>query len=550
MRLKIVGILLYFFIGEGTYAQSARPATYEELISHIEMHQGTPKVWVYLNRYLQKAKAERNWEEAVSAYNEMMHECSPELRQIYADSMITIARQSGSNDLIGASYLSKGVAYYQKKQHQLALDNYVIANRYLVGTKDRYLIHKVKYSIAQIKYYLGYYHEAISLFTECVDYYKNREVLPYLYSVHALSLCYTYTGDLEKAKELNAISLSECKRLGVKSMLPYIDMAQGISYFKMGKYSSAVESLNYSLSPIALQNDFANEAVINFYMGKSFYAMGNKPRAVACFLKVDDAFVRYKYIRPDLREAYEFLIPYFQEIKKPNDELKYIKRLLKADSILNTQFSYLVKKVHKEYDTRELLNEKERIESDLERAQCYGYLYISLAVILAATVIYLINRQLKLKKLHRQRFEDLLIESPKKKDTQTASFPEVLDINPAIVESIRNKLIDFENKRGYLKKELTANKLAEQFTTNYKYLSLVIRHDHQKSFVNYINDLRIDYLVERMKNEPTIRRYNHAGLASECGFSTAQHFVTAFKKRTRIAPGYFCKELEVQRINV
>ena len=534
MRLKIVGILLYILIGEGTYAQSAKPATYEELISHIEMHQGTPKVWVYLNRYLQKAKAERNWEEAVSAYNEMMHECSPELRQIYADSMITIARQSGSNDLIGSSYLSKGVVYYQKKQHQLALDNYVIANRYLIGTKDRYLIHKVKYSIAQIKYYLGYYHEAISLFTQCVDYYKKEEVLPYLYSVHALSLCYTYTGNLEKAKEFNAISLSECKRLGVRSMLPYIDMAQGISYFKMGKYSSALESLNYSLAPIAMQDDFANEAVINFYMGKSFYAMGNKPRAVDCFLKVDDAFVRYKYIRPDLREAYEFLIPYFQKLQRPSDELKYIKRLLAADSILNTQFTYLVKKVHKEYDTREL----------------QGFLYKSLAVILAATLVYLVYRHLKLKKLHKERFDSLLNDAPEKRSKQPESFPEVLDINPAIAESIRNKLIDFENKKGFLKKELTANKLAEQFDTNYKYLSKVIRHGQQKSFVNYINDLRIDYLVERLKNEQTIRRYNHAGLASECGFSTAQHFVTAFKKRTGISPGYFCKELEVQRINV
>jgi AraC-like DNA-binding protein len=543
MRLKIVGILLCLFINDFSHAQAERSYSYDELISHIEMHQGTPKVWVYLNQYLRKAKSEGNWGEIVSAYDEMMHECKPELRLVYADSMIGIARQSGNNDLIGSSYLSKGIVYYQKKQHRLALDNYILANRYLLGTRDQYLIHKVKYSVAQIKYYLGYYHEAIALFTECIKYYKKEEALPYLYSIHATALCYIYTGDLDKAKEFNDISSYECKRLGVKSMLPYIDMAKGIGYFKQGKYNSAVQYLTYALSPIAGQDDFANEAVVNFYLGKSLHAKGDSKAAIPFFLKVDGAFARHNYIRPDLREAYEFLIPYFQKIDKPSEELKYIKRLLTADSILNMRFTYLVKKVHKEYDTRELLSEKERIESDLEKSQLHGYLFKSLAVILAATLVYLVRRYLKLKRLHRQRFESLLNESPVQSDKRTDSFPEVLDINPAIVDGIVTKLINFEGKNGFLKKDLTANKLAEQFDTNYKYLSRVIRHERQKSFVNYINDMRVDYLVERLKNEPLLRRYNNGGLASECGFSTAQHFVTAFKKRAKISPGYFCEEL-------
>jgi AraC-like DNA-binding protein len=56
--------------------------------------------------------------------------------------------------------------------------------------------------------------------------------------------------------------------------------------------------------------------------------------------------------------------------------------------------------------------------------------------------------------------------------------------------------------------------------------------------------LRIDYLIARLKAEPQIRKYGNGALAQEAGFSTAQHFVTEFKKKTGMPPGYFVEQYD------
>lgn len=551
MREKILGALLFTFLTPVLFAQekSQEGIPYDSLVKQIEMYQGTPKVWVYLNQYLAEAKREKNWAQAVAAYQEIMHECDASKRLVYADSMIIAAKNTGDSDLIGSAYLSKGVVYYQSKQHQLALDNYLTANRYLVGTSDQYLIHKAKYSIAQIKYYLGYYNEAISLFRQCVEYYRDTEPLPYLISLHSLSLCYTYTNALHLAESASTLALQESRRLDIKLLLPYIEMADGINNYKRQRFDQAITNLGYSLPELRKADDFANGAVAHFYLGKSYAAKGDTAKAVRYFLKVDSTFVTRQYIRPDLRESYEFLIRHFHEKGNTAEQLKYVDRLLKADSILNLRFRYLLTKVYKEYDTADLVAEKKKLQDDLTKSRWSGWLLKVLLVVMLVAVVIIVRRYLGLRRHYKERFESLL-----KKDLRQQAEPVKptngeLDINPDIVQHIIAKLQDFEKKNGFLKKDITATKLAESFDTNYKYLSKVIRHQKQKSFVNYINDMRVDYIVERLKAEPMLRRYTNGALADEAGFSTAQHFVTAFKKRTEISPGYFVEELEKRERN-
>ena len=210
---------------------------------------------------------------------------------------------------------------------------------------------------------------------------------------------------------------------------------------------------------------------------------------------------------------------------------------------MSRDFRYLVKKIHKEYDTAELLAEKKKIDADLHYSQWSGIIYKSAIALLLVIVGYLVWRHIRLKRRHRERFEELLNSTGGIAGDIPREPVPLPDINPQIVQHILVKLANFENKNGFLKKDLTAGKLAEAFDTNYKYLSRVIRSHRDKSFVNYINDLRVDYIIDRLKNEHLLRNYTNGALADEAGFSTAQHFVTAFKKRAKLSPGYFVEEL-------
>jgi len=544
MKPKTGGAAICLLLSCVICAQApSKDASYDELIEHIELHQGGEKVWLYLNDYLAKAKREHNKTEIVNAYKEMQHECAPAYRLVYADSMIMAARESKIPDLIGASYLSRGIIYYQQNRHQQALDNYILANKYLSSTKDAYLKHKVKYSIAQIKYYLGYYHEAIALFRECIAYFKDKDPLPYLKSLHCLTICYTFTGEMEKGMATNSLTVSESVRLGVRDLLPYADSALGVIYYNSHNYRQAIRSITYALPQIHADKDFANEAIAHFYLGGSYWAIGRQDAAIDHFKTVDTIFNVNHYLRPDLRQAYEYLIKYYHHKDMPDEELKYINQLLLADSLLSKEFIYMAKKVHKEYDTAELVAEKKKVQAELRHSRWSGLVFKGLLAAAAVSLLYILYRHQKLKKTYRKRFEELIKNDADAGKTKLAAPKQAMDINPIIVGHILEKITDFENRKGYLKKDIDATKLAKAFGTNYKYLSRVIRLHRDNGYTNYINSLRVDYMVARLKEEPLLRRYANAALAEEAGFSTTQHFTKAFKKRTGISPGYFVGEL-------
>jgi len=123
-----------------------------------------------------------------------------------------------------------------------------------------------------------------------------------------------------------------------------------------------------------------------------------------------------------------------------------------------------------------------------------------------------------------------------------------LNIAPNVIDSIKEHLNAFEQTEGFLEKQITTTSLASKFNTNTKYLSKVIRVYKEKSFVNYINDLRIDYFMNKVQIDSKFRRYTIKALAQECGFNTTEAFSKTFYKKTGIYPSFYIKQIEKQVI--
>src|SRR5690606_14623444 len=92
-------------------------------------------------------------------------------------------------------------------------------------------------------------------------------------------------------------------------------------------------------------------------------------------------------------------------------------------------------------------------------------------------------------------------------------------------------------------KKYTLNSLAKELNTNSTYLSKVINSSMQVNFSNYLNNLRVEYAIEKLAKSEKFRSYTIKAIAEESGFSTAQSFSTAFYKITGIYPSYFIKRL-------
>ena len=121
-----------------------------------------------------------------------------------------------------------------------------------------------------------------------------------------------------------------------------------------------------------------------------------------------------------------------------------------------------------------------------------------------------------------------------------------LGISPDIVTKVLQELDKFEKKQEFLKTNLTTALVAQKLKTNAKYLSKIINYHKQKSFTQYINELRIDFIVEALKTNTRYRQYTIKALASEAGFNSTEVFSKSFYKKTGIYPSYFIKQLEKQ----
>ena len=542
MRAKILIILSLVIYCTATFGQSISPVKldslqgkdygyFNEKLDSEELDLESEKV--YSRAYLRKAKSEKNLPEMLSAYKHILHQSDKDQRILYVDSMIVLAKKIGSVDDIGSAYLTKGIVYYDEKNYINALDNYLTADYYLLKSKDKYLIYKVKYNIAQIKYYLGYYDEAIALFLECVDYFRKENSVAYLSSMHSLGLCYNRIGSFDLSKAINEQGIKEADRLQVFHAIPRFINSEGINQYFSKNYVVSIAKLLESLPTIEKKYDFSNIAVTNFYLGKNYWALKQPHLALPYFEAVDRSFRENNYIRPDLRETYELLIDYYKGENDEQNQKIYMKQLLIVDQFLSHNYKYLSQKLHREYDTKYLKIAIGEIEDNLNYSKKLVLFFSIISIVLIAAISSLLYRSNRNRK--NQKFlADKKLKT--EKEILSNKSPESLGINPELVNAIISQLDIFEKEKKFLIKDISLPKLAEMFDSNIVYVSKIISHHKYKKSVDYINDLRVGYIVEMLDSSSKFRNYTNKALGEEAGFSTTQNFTRAFGKTMGMSP--------------
>ena len=197
----------------------------------------TAKAVFYIDAWISKAKKEQDFGELVDAYDEKIYFSKIDLRLKYADSAVIAARKTKHNGIIGSAILTKGNEYLFRKNNAAALDFFLQADAYISKTNDDDLKNTVKFSIANIKIYLGFYSEALQLYQECVVFYKKQNSWnanrSYLNALFGIGTCFTKLGQYEKATEINTFALKEARRLKVPKSEKYIIGSEGINqYFR------------------------------------------------------------------------------------------------------------------------------------------------------------------------------------------------------------------------------------------------------------------------------------------------------------------------------
>ena len=116
-------------------------------------------------------------------------------------------------------------------------------------------------------------------------------------------------------------------------------------------------------------------------------------------------------------------------------------------------------------------------------------------------------------------------------------------IDSDVKDIILGRLDKLENEAFFLDSNCNLHQLAEQLKTNPKYLSQVINQEKKLNFNNYINELRMNYLLPKLLTDKEFRNSKLMYIAVSVGYNNQNTFNTAFKKRFGILPSYFIDQL-------
>lgn len=525
---------------------------YSVLFGHIKRAgQDTVRQQQYLRAYLEKANSENNVTQRVQGYKNYLHRSFGKTRQAYADSMVSSAIDAKDTALIGSTYLTKGIVYYNEKQYKRALDNYLLADGFLAHIDDAYLNHKLKYNIALVKYYTEHYDEAVVLLQEVLPYFKAQSVPGYLNSLLLLGRCHQQMENYGLSRKVNTLGMEEGKRLGYLSLNRYFVQSEGINYALQGNYPMAIVYLDSSLQSIQHKgNDFANEVLTGFYLGRSHWELGQLERAVGYFKLVDARFRERNYIKAELLGSYNYLIEYYGAIDKPKLQLTYLKRQIKAIDFLHEQHHFLDDTVKHGYDLKSIQREKQQVAGMLKVREQQKNIGIGVVVLLSILMLWLAWHHRRTRKLYQKRFEAILAgeNPPVRKLEKTHSVPaHPLEISQEKIDMVLARLERFEGRRDFLDPKMSAGKLAVLAEVNGKYLSQIITHYKGKRVTEYINDLRVDHIIAQMKVDQKLARYSNRSLAGEAGFNSERTFIKAFKSRLGITPMFFMERLRTKQ---
>ncbi|MXS71595.1 helix-turn-helix domain-containing protein [Flavobacteriaceae bacterium W22] len=533
--------------------------TYEELKkSYEDKNENDSNALRHVEIYLLKSKKEKNYEELKQGYEDYSYYSSDKPMKLkYADSAIIAAKISGNADLISSAYLYKGSLYhFYEKNYQSALNEYLNAYKYSKNSQDDYLKYKVIYQMGLIKNYLGYYEEAIDHFNECIIYFEPKtrgkehpntianSKKGYLNSLHQIGIAYRNTKQYQKADSIIKIGLTLTNRnLSYPLEQAYFLKSSAIMKFQRKKYAEAILLLNNAIKIFEQEDDFYWVAVSDFYLGKSYSALGKEEDAIRQFEKVDSIFFKRKFVVPELLQSYNYLISYSQNKEDSKTELKYSKKLLKADSMVGENFKYLSAKIHKDYDRQILLEAR----NNLEKQNRWGLgTIIILGFFLLLSVLFTL-RYYKNEKGIRLKYHEL----EKKLEQNSVSTPLTYEnissygrslLSKDIFIDLEKKLGEFEKSKGFLEKGLTLVLLAEKINTNTSYLSQFINDTKDMNFNKYLSGLRINYITQLMYNDPMYLRLKIQGLADECGISSRQNFSDLFQEINGLRPTDFIKQ--------
>ena len=547
-------ILLSPFLRAQNKKSNLESLSYDELKEVFFRNEGKIEIQKkYARAFLSKAKKENNSPKIARGYYYYSLLYDDVRKIIYFDSIINNVKFPASEkNYPFVIFLEKG--HFLSKQHRYkeAINNYLIVQN-LAFSKSITYFYRAKYAIAVLKSEkMGEVVEALPLYRDCYQFYKeqkNNPDLAFAYEASIFGLADTFKAlkNRDSASYYNKLGYNETKKSKNEFLNNIFILNEGANHVLENNFNATLDSVSKALPVMIKHKDKINILASYYYMAKAYQGLNLNLKALENYIKVDSLYRSNSIILPEFSDGYKFIIDYYKDKGDKENQLKYLTTYLEIQNQFQKEYKELSVKLKNDYDLPNLVKEKESLINSLRKDEQKYFWIIILLIGLAFFFVSISIYQNRQKKKYKLNFEKIINQTPKPEILHEVTTNQLqareINLPSSLVKELNDKLSKFEKNKQYKNANISIQFLANEFATNTKYLSLFINVYKNKTFINYVNDLRVDFIVEELKKSKSLRKYTIAALAEEAGFNTAESFSNAFYRRTGIKPSFFVKEL-------
>lgn len=345
-----------------------------------------------------------------------------------------------------------------------------------------------------------------------------------------------------------ALEISDTRGDEFTKQLLYINL--GTSYAQKGDIDKGLNYINLADSlGIKMGNDLTI-CPIRYHKAKIYFDEKDYQKTADILEKVVQTTEQKDLYYEERSDVYKLLAKSYKQLGQFEKANLYFEKYIQNYQFEKQQHE-IVDESFRNKEIADFKKEMNQLQKEKNTQKNYLY-YIGLGSLLV--IIGLLLRIRLNKQKNRIRFEELIskIESMELANNPIINTKDgvleeknTTDVNQETTRQILTGLEKMEKSEYFLKQDCNAYNVSKKIKTNTSYLSKVVNAHFKKNFNTYINDLRINYALLRLKKDPTFRMYTIQSIANDLGYKSADSFSKYFKRRTGLLPSFYIKQLNL-----
>ncbi len=537
----LINIVFLSSVQSQTLIDSADRYSFQELEKTIDDYTLDRDTRAQFSRlFIKKAKALNDTTKILDGFYYLSLNIEYEKAHKYADSIITISKNKEYKGYPEKGYRAKGSTFFKQYLFKKAMQYYLLSEKAARKNHNRKYLYEAKYTIGLLKNTWGKPEDALSYFKAYNQYVDslNESKIDYLHGLFSISDCYINCKKYDSA----GLYINKGLEAATKEQVVYYYFLciKGNNEFKKGNHREAKEILHNLINTKKASD--ADRLYSHLYLGNLYYKEKQYQKSVNHYIQFDSIQRELKAVTPEYINPYRVLIAYDDEEKKDY----YYKRMLYMDSVCDE--NYLIdKEIYSDYEVPLILESKDNRIKELEghysNSKYWIIFLLGFAGIMVSALMYR-NRNYHQKYLVlEEEYKETLNNKSKKKPIELVENT----LSDEVVVNILHSLEEFEQNQLFLDSKCSLIKVSKKLNTNSSYLSKIVNQYKGVNFTTYLNHLRINYALQKLREDPVFQNYTIKAIAQESGFNSAQAFSNAFYKKTGIYPSYFIKQLKSRK---